>query len=295
MTGAEVARMRPNSMADLWRWCETAAAANIVPTAFRGKPNDIMLAVGLGEGMGLTPAESLYRIHVIEGKPTASAELIASNVRRSGHVMRVTGDAQSCTAEIIRKDDPKFTHRKTFSMEDAKRAGLLNKSNWSRYPAAMLEARAVSAVARSACPEALYGVIYTPEEMGSEAGPGDVAGDEPAGVDAPAPTEPEPEPKPVANPKRSRKPKAEPEPAPTPAEGPEGPPEMATEEQLTMLRAAVAVRGLTNDEAVEFIELITNRAGAKTNNLHHDEAAMVIDALGDIEPAHEGGDEEPPW
>ncbi len=64
---------------------------------------------------GLSPAESLYRIDVIQGKPTASAELIAANVRKAGHKLRLRVDEQavSATCTIIRADDPDYEHTVT--------------------------------------------------------------------------------------------------------------------------------------------------------------------------------------
>lgn len=140
---------------------------DLVPKDYRGKPANALIAIGLGQAMGLSPAESLYRIDVIQGKPTASAELIASNVRKAGHKLRIiTNDqAMSVTAQIIRADDPEFIHEVTRDMEWAKGMGLNTKDNYKKQPLTMLQWRAVSAAARLACPEALYGVTYTPDEM----------------------------------------------------------------------------------------------------------------------------------
>ena len=153
------------TLADQRNFAELTAGAALAPKAYQGDPGSILIAVNLGTSMGLSPAESLYRIHVIEGKPSASAELITSNVRRAGHRLRSQGDAVSATVEIVRSDDPDFTNTVTWTIDDAERAGLLGKDNWRKYPAAMLLARATTQCARQACPEALYGVIYTPEEL----------------------------------------------------------------------------------------------------------------------------------
>jgi hypothetical protein len=147
-------------------YARAVAVANLLPQAYRGKPADIMLAMGLGQAMGLSPAESLYRIDVIQGKPTASAELIAANVRKAGHRLRVTGDDNSATAIIIRADDPEFEFKVTRDAAWAKAMGLDSKDNYKKQRGTMLQWRAISAVARLACPEALYGVAYTPDEMG---------------------------------------------------------------------------------------------------------------------------------
>ena len=54
----------------------------------------------------------------------------------------------------------------TFTKADAERAGLLGKGVWKQYPQAMLRARAISALCRVLCPDAIRGV-YTPEELGA--------------------------------------------------------------------------------------------------------------------------------
>lgn len=148
------------------------AAASLLPQAYRDNPGNVLLAVGLGSSMGLSPAESLYRIDVIQGKPTASAELIASNVRKAGHKLRVETDehAMRVTATIIRADDPDFPHVVTRDMEWAKAMGLTSKDNYKKQPLTMLEWRAISACARKACSEALYGVAYTSDEMYDDGG-----------------------------------------------------------------------------------------------------------------------------
>lgn len=143
-------------------------AQSILPDSYKGNPANVMIAVGLGASMGLSPAESLYRISVIKGKPSAGAELIAANVRKAGHKLRVRGDETSCTATIIRADDPDFTFEVARDMDWAKKMGLSSNDNYRKQPGTMLQWRAITAVARLACPEALYGVAYTPDELAEQ-------------------------------------------------------------------------------------------------------------------------------
>ena len=74
---------------DQMAYAQTLAQGSLVPQSYRGNPANILVAMGLGQSMGLSPAESLYRINVIQGKPTASAELIAAQVRKAGHKLRI--------------------------------------------------------------------------------------------------------------------------------------------------------------------------------------------------------------
>lgn len=162
----ELTVARQGDLVAQMEWAKAAASAAILPEAYRGKPADVMIAANLGASMGLSPAEALYRIAVIKGKPTASAELIAANVRKAGHRLRVIGDDTKAVASIWRADDPEFEFREEWTIERAAKMGLTNNDNWKKQPGTMLKWRAITACARLACPEALYGVGYVPDEIG---------------------------------------------------------------------------------------------------------------------------------
>ncbi|MEO9246430.1 hypothetical protein ABDK96_01900 [Citricoccus nitrophenolicus] len=158
------------SLPDKMRYAEALASASLLPAQYREKPGNVLLAMELGDALGIPPIQAINDVHVIEGKPSASANLIGAMVRKAGHKLRVSGDDSYATAQIIRADDPDFTFEVTWTLDRAKTAGLLPgkpTSNWAKYPAAMLKARAITECARAATPDALYGVIYTPEELGS--------------------------------------------------------------------------------------------------------------------------------
>lgn len=154
-------------------WAKLVASSDIIPDSYKGKPANILIATGFGASMGLSQAESLYRISVIKGKPTMSAELIAAQVRKAGHKLRIVKDEEhtSVTATIVRSDDPDYPISVTRDMEWAHRMGLDKPSksgkpsNYQTQPMTMLTWRAITAVAREAAPEALFGVAYTPDEM----------------------------------------------------------------------------------------------------------------------------------
>lgn len=151
------------------------AQSDIIPVSYRNKPANVLVAAEFGKSMGLSTSESLYRINVIQGKPTMSAELIASQVRRAGHKYWFDKDAQHLrvTAYIRRCDDSDVVYSETMDAEWAHRMGLDkpdrngNPSNYTKQPMTMLKWRALTAVAREACPEALYG-MYAQEELRDE-------------------------------------------------------------------------------------------------------------------------------
>jgi hypothetical protein len=170
----EIVRAAPvtASLQDMVRYAEHLANANLLPGQYRKQPANVLYAMEYGRTLGITPLAAITGIHVIEGKPSASAALISGLVRQAGHKLRVKGDGQSATAQIIRSDDPDFVYEVTWELRrnpngnpNAEDAKLLNKEVWQKYPASMLKARAITAVARDACEEVLFGLHYTPEEL----------------------------------------------------------------------------------------------------------------------------------
>ncbi|MFR1145793.1 MAG: hypothetical protein ACLSDU_03285 [Bifidobacterium catenulatum] len=155
------------TLQDQMAFAKAVCQSDIIPTVYRGKPANILVAVGYGAPLGLTPMQSLQDISVINGKPTASASFIASHVRMAGHKLRINKDekALSVTATIVRSDDPDYPISVTRDKAWAQQMGLLNKDNYRKQPLTMLTWRAITAAAREACPEILYGVQYSPDEL----------------------------------------------------------------------------------------------------------------------------------
>ena len=157
-----------NDLLTKTEYAKMLAASGLLPAQYRQQPANLLWAIEYGEMLGLSPMAAITGIHVIEGKPTASSNLIGMLVRRAGHRMRLTGDDKHAICVIFRKDDPDFEFRSEWDLTRARNAGLSGKGTWAKYPAAMLAARAMTECARNACPDALMGVQYTPEELGAE-------------------------------------------------------------------------------------------------------------------------------
>lgn len=148
-------------------YARALSQSSLLPRQYQGQPANLLWAISYGQTLGVDPMTAVQSIHVINGKPTASADLIAGLVRRAGHKLRVSGDDTRAIVEIIRSDDPDFAFRVEWSIERAQAAKLTSKDTWKQFPAAMLKARAITECARAACSEILQGTIYTPEELGA--------------------------------------------------------------------------------------------------------------------------------
>lgn len=162
----------PRDLGATMQYAKALATATTLPRAYRDKPGDVLLAMEYGRALDLpSVATVMTSVHVIDGRPSMSAELMQALVRRAGHRIRITGDSQSASCAITRKDDPDFTYTVTFTLEDARLAKLVPAkadSGWAKYPRAMLKARAISECCREACADVLAGVSYVPEELGAQ-------------------------------------------------------------------------------------------------------------------------------
>lgn len=149
-------------------YAKAMAVSNLLPVTYQNHPENVLVALAQGQALGIAPIQAMNQINVIKGKPALSADLIAALVRRAGHRLRVEGDDTYAQVTIIRADDPDYIPKPVrWDIERAKRAGLLGNPSWQKYPAAMLRARAISEAARAWANDALYGFIYTPEEIDS--------------------------------------------------------------------------------------------------------------------------------
>ena len=175
---------RAQSLPAKVEYAKLLADSGLLPAAYRMRPANVLYAVEYGDMLGLPPMAAITGIHIIEGKPSASAGLISALVRRAGHKLRVGYDAEKRTgwAEIVRSDDPDYTFRSEWDLNRAVTAELCTIKDgqpfaldskgkslpWRKFFPSMTKARAITEVARDACEEALYGLHYTPEELGAE-------------------------------------------------------------------------------------------------------------------------------
>lgn len=173
MSANEIQTYQPaaNSLPDKMAFAKALAAAGMIPKVYQAAPANVLVAIELGEALGIAPIVAINEINVINGTPSPSASLMVSLARAAGHKVRVWNDDNGAgVCEIIRADDPEFTHRSVWDEKKARTAGLWGKGHWAKDSATMLRWRAASECVRLACSEVLGGLKYTPEEMHEIAG-----------------------------------------------------------------------------------------------------------------------------
>jgi len=121
----------------------------------------------------LQPMQAMQNIAVINGRPSIWGDAMIALVRAcpAFEYINETQTDKEATCVIKRKGEPEAV--RTFSMEDAKRAGLTGKSGpWTQYPKRMMQMRARSWALRDVFPDVLKGMICAEEALDS--GPRDV-------------------------------------------------------------------------------------------------------------------------
>lgn len=121
-----------------------------------------IVKIQAGQEIGIPPFAAMTGIHIIQGKPTIGAGLIASRVKGSGKYdyKVIQQDATVCSIDFYQGKEK--IGNSTFTIEDAKKA--LTK-NIDKFPKNMLFARAISNGVKWFCPDVFSGPVYTPEEM----------------------------------------------------------------------------------------------------------------------------------
>ncbi|NYZ69345.1 recombinase RecT [Endozoicomonas sp. SM1973] len=161
--------LAPQNLQEAMHFAELIANSGMVPKDFRNNPGNVLVAVQMGAELGLPPTQALQNIAVINNRPSLWGDAVLAVCKGSPlcEYVRERWDDQTKTATCIAKrrgDDEEVI--RTFSFEDAKRAGLLGKQGpWSQYPQRMAAMRARSWAVRDAFPDLLRGIAVREEQI----------------------------------------------------------------------------------------------------------------------------------
>lgn len=159
----------PATLTEAIQFSDMLASSSMVPKAYQGKPQDILVCVQWGYEMGLAPMQALQNIAVINGKPSVYGDAAMALVQASSVCEDVEeyfegeGTPNPVAVCVAKRKGRKPVTAK-FSVEDAKRAGLWGKGGpWSAYPKRMMQMRARGFALRDAFPDVLKGLITAEE------------------------------------------------------------------------------------------------------------------------------------
>jgi len=155
--------LTPRNMDEAWRMSTALSQSSLVPTAYRGKPEDVLVALQMGLEVGLAPMQALQSIAVINSRPSIYGDAGLALVQ--GHpafesiseTWEGSGESMLATCTLKRRGMPATVRR--FSVADAKHSRLWGKKGpWSEYPKRMLQMRARWWAMRDAFADALSGI-----------------------------------------------------------------------------------------------------------------------------------------
>ena len=160
----------PSNLQQALSIAKSIANSDLAPKDYKGKESNVLIAIMMGQGLGLSPLQSIQGIAVINGKPLlwgdALLGIIQAHPEYAGKDELSSDDGASCT---LRRRRNGFVETVTneFSKEDAKAAGLLNKDLYKNYPKRMFLWRARTFSCRDLFADVLKG-LSTVEEYQHE-------------------------------------------------------------------------------------------------------------------------------
>lgn len=116
-----------------------------------------------GHELGISPMEALQLIHVVNNKPGLSAKFILALIRKRYPHARIEIERRDETGTVLWAGRPgqKDLTRFSFTMADARRAGLANKDTYKGYPTRMCYWRAIADMADALFPECTMSERFT--------------------------------------------------------------------------------------------------------------------------------------
>lgn len=161
-------------LGELYRMADIFAKSTMVPKTYQGNPSNVMVAMMWGRELGLTPMASLTGIAVINDTPSVWGDALpglcyaAKDANGQSlvedHIEEWEGEGMDMVAicKVKRRGQTSY-HEERFSMQDAQRAGLLNKQTYKAYPKRMCMNRARAFAFRTKFADVLRGLAIAEE------------------------------------------------------------------------------------------------------------------------------------
>lgn len=157
-----------NDQLNLWDFSVKLSKSDMVPSIFKGKPDNVFATILYGKELGLNPIISLNAISVIQGQVTLKTQTMNGVVLANHPSAIIEIKQDEVKKEVVvtarRNKEDNAPYVSTWNMEKAKQMGLAGKDNYLRQPLTMLRARALSEALRMKFADTLLGFLGT-EEM----------------------------------------------------------------------------------------------------------------------------------
>lgn len=152
------------SLQEAMEYSKLIADSDLAPKDYRGKPGNVLIAIQFGIEIGLKPLQALQNISVINGRPAIWGDAMIALVQNNPLCEYITEERINDVAYCSVKRKGEELHIAQFSMEDAKKAGLIGKPGpWTSYPHRMLQMRARAFALRDKFSDVLKGLAMREE------------------------------------------------------------------------------------------------------------------------------------
>jgi len=149
-------------LGDVWRFAEAAAAIGLCGVK---SPEDAYIRMTFGMELGMTAMAAMRNIFNIDGRPGVYADAIVGLCQQRTeiceYVRLIESNERVATYAAKRVGQPEVVL--SYTIEQAKAAGLTGKKNWAN-PIPMLRARASAAICRIVFADITAG-LYGPDEV----------------------------------------------------------------------------------------------------------------------------------
>jgi hypothetical protein len=169
VSGGQIRAIVPQTFEEAWRIANAIAKAGMSPPGLES-PEKITIALMAGLEIGLPPMQAIQSIAVINNRPSLYGDGPIALVRASGLLVEmretIEGQGDAMVAKcMVRRRGENVDVVKTFSVADAKKAGLWGKKGpWDFYPTRMLAVRARAFALRDAFADVLRGLAIAEEQ-----------------------------------------------------------------------------------------------------------------------------------
>ena len=155
----------PQSLGELMQFSKLIADSELVPKDYRGKPGNVVIAIQMGADVGLSPMQAIQSIAVINGRASMWGDTLLALVQAHADFEDIQERVESGVATCTLKLRGRQPTVRTFSRDDAKRAGLLGKQGpWTQHENRMLQMRARGFALRDGAAYILRGFTSAEEQ-----------------------------------------------------------------------------------------------------------------------------------
>lgn len=153
----------PANFQEAFQIAEMLSQSEMVPKNYQRKPNDIVIAMAMGAELGFQPLQSLQNIAVINGRPSVWGDAFRALIIGAPDLVEFKewyeNDTANCQIKRRLASGATVEFNGSFSLEDAKQAGLLGKQGpWTQYTKRMQQWRALGFAGRDAYADRLRGI-----------------------------------------------------------------------------------------------------------------------------------------